>query len=136
MSYNFVRQKIDVGALPHQVVFKWSESTLEEGFVPVSKKFLRCLHLLFDGEGAKDIAALLAIIDYKRPHLLRPPSSANLAFLAGLSEPEFRSALGRLVAKNLVQILHDNEDKLSINTRPLLQAIERLTAADEGVEST
>jgi hypothetical protein len=69
---------------------KRSYSVLDEGFVPFPKKRVRCLNRIFTGVNcAKELTVVLAIADVKRTNLSRPPSSAHLAFLAGLEEADF-----------------------------------------------
>src|SRR5439155_17956230 len=111
----FLRQHIDLSKLPHQVLEKWPSSMLGEGFVPFPKKLLRCLHCVFpDAQSIQELAVLLAIADYKRPNLSRLPSSAYLAFLAGLEQTKFDQALQSLQQKGLIQVEGDS-DGLSVS---------------------
>lgn len=65
--------------------------------MPFPKKLVRTLSRIFpDTQAMKDLSVLLAVVDFKRPNLTRDPSVAFLAFLAGLSEEEFRAALASL----------------------------------------
>ncbi len=121
----FRRQSIDPASLPQHVVEKWSYSVLNEGFVPFPKKLVRCLCRLFsDTDSLKELAVLLAIVDFKRPNLTRLPSQAYLSFLAGLTEDEFTETLGHLQRKGYVHIEGD-PDNLNISLNGLLQAIDR-----------
>jgi len=125
----FQRQRVDVSRLPAAVVEKWSAESLTEGFVPFPKKLVRCLHRLFpEGDAMKQVQALLAIVDFKRPNLSRPPSLSYLAFLAGLSEPEFQTALRALEEKRYARVSGDNA-ALTISLDGLLFAI------NEGAQS-
>ena len=120
----FQRQRIDPARLPRQVVEKWSAAVLEEGFVPFPKKLVRCLHTLYpDTPAMKELAVLLAVVDFKRPNLTRPPSLAFLAFLAGLTESEFQDVLDRLQQKGLVSVWGDR-DGLDVSLSGLLAYIE------------
>ena len=122
---NFIRQRVDSARLPQQVVNKWSESNLAEGFVPFPKKLARTLSRIFpDTDAMKELSALLAVADFKRPNLTRDPSVAFLAFLAGLSEEEFRAALGRLENKGLVRTEGDSES-LRVSLQGLLDAVDK-----------
>jgi len=77
----------------------------------------------------KDLAAILAIVDYKRPRLTRLPSLSFLAFLAGLSEEDLFAAFGRLKELNYIRI-SGTTDEMEISIDGLLAAIERETASD------
>ena len=124
----FQRQRIDTARLPQQVVEKWSLGVLSEGFVPFPKKLVRSLHRIFPGvDSMKELSVLLAVVDYKRPNLSRPPSLAYLAFLAGLTEDEFTVALDRLVSKGHVQLAGD-DNAMEITLNGILTAIERETS--------
>jgi len=124
---NFQRQRIDPNNLPRQVVEKWSSSVLEEGFVPFPKKLVRCLHKLFADEPTmQELAALLAVVDFKRPNLSRSPSTAYLAFLSGLDESEFKEALTRLEQKGFVSV-SGNSDGLEVSLDKTLALIENQT---------
>ncbi len=125
MGLDFLRQQVDPRNLPMQVVAKWSYSTLEEGFVPFPKKFVRSLSSLFPGESSEELATLLAIIDYKRPNLSRQPSLSYLSYIAGLPEDRFRESLQRLQDKGLIQLESPNEEELEISTKGLLDSIDR-----------
>jgi DNA-binding MarR family transcriptional regulator len=85
------------------------------------------MHQLFDGTDAlKELAVILAIADFKRPGLSRFPSLAYLAFLAGLDEPEFDSALKRLERKGYIDI-SGNPEELEISLDKFFTVIERAT---------
>lgn len=93
----FKRQKIDTSRLPGHVCEKWSEKALDEGFVPFPKKLVRKLTKLFpDAKAVNELAALLAVVDFRRPNLSRLPSVEYLSFLAGMSAMHFEEALGSL----------------------------------------
>ncbi len=124
---NFVRQYIDILRMPPQVVEKWSPGVLVEGFVPFPKKLVRCMHRLFgDTDSVKELAVILAIVDFKRPNLTRPPSLAYLAFLAGLEVDEFAVVLRRLESKGYVQV-SGNPEAMEISLKGFLDAVERET---------
>src|SRR5450432_3538717 len=106
---------------------KWSPSVLAEGFVPFPKKLLRSLRELFEGETAlADLAAVLAVIDFKRPNPTRKPSLEYLGFLAGLTESEFRDALRRLETLGYLTIQGD-EPGLEIDLAGFESVIEKAT---------
>lgn len=121
----FRRQYVDVAKLPPNVLEKWSASALLEGFVPFPKKLLRSMCRLFTGENAqKQLAVILAIADFKRPNLTRPPSAEYLAHVSGLEQHEFDAALIELEHKNYIHIERTPEG-LNISLMGLLSAIER-----------
>ena len=120
----FTRQTVDSRKLPKAVLEKWSPDVLSEGFVPFPKKLVRCLQQVFDSsDSVKEIAALLAVIDFKRPNLTRNPSLHYLAFLAGLAESDFDAALQRLRTKRYVEI-QGGPEELHVSVTGLLAAIE------------
>lgn len=124
---NFARQHIDVGKLPESVVRKWSSEILLEGFVPFPKRLLRCMSELFEGEHAiEDLAVILAIVDYRRPSLIRFPSIEYLSFLAGLSPEVFRERLAELQDRRLITV-HGSEGELIVEIDGLMKRIEELT---------
>jgi hypothetical protein len=124
---NFSRQRVDVAKIPSQVIEKWSPSVLNEGFVPFPKKLLRALHCVFpDNDSMKELAVILAVVDFKRPNLSRSPSLEYLAFLAGLEENEFKEALGRLEQKTYAGISGDSKG-LEISLDGFLKKIETET---------
>ncbi|RIK69439.1 MAG: hypothetical protein DCC66_08720 [Planctomycetota bacterium] len=53
-------------------------------------------------DGLDHLAAVLAIVGYKRPNLTRLPSLDYLAFTAGLSDDKFRTCLQALGRRKLV----------------------------------
>ena len=121
----FPRKKIDPHKLPPAVLEKWSPDILTEGFVPIPKLLVRSLHRLFSGDdGIKELATILAIVDFRRPQLTRFPSLAYLSFLAGLTEEEFQAALQRLVSRSLIEVFGDPEF-LDVRTDGLVKAILR-----------
>ena len=121
---NFSRQRVDLTKIPSQVVEKWSPSVLNEGFVPFPKKLLRAIHRIFpDDDSMKELAVILAVVDFKRPKVSRSPSLEYLAFLAGLEENEFKAALSRLEQKKYARVSDDSKG-LEISLADLLKKIE------------
>jgi len=124
----FHRQSVDTRRLPPQILHKWSATVLSEGFVPFPKKLLRCVHRLFEGpDPMKDLAVVLAIVDFSREKLVRQPSLAFLSFIAGLSEEDVKASLERLKAKSYIQVSGDSITGLDIKIGGLLAMIESLT---------
>jgi hypothetical protein len=113
-----------VDRIPSQVVEKWSPSVLNEGFVPFPKKLLRAIHRIFpDDDSMKELAVILAVVDFKRPNASRSPSLEYLAFLAGLEEDEFKAALSRLERKTYARVSNDSKG-LEVSLDGLLKKIE------------
>lgn len=118
---------MDVKRIPSQVVEKWSLTTLNEGFVPFPKKLVRCLHRLFTTpEAVKELAVVLAIVDFKRPNLSRMPSIEYLSFLAGLEVEEFKVALTGLEQKGYAHVTPVGEG-VDVSLEGLLKEIENQT---------
>lgn len=128
----FTRQQVDVSRLPSTIVAKWSPALLNEGFVPFPKRFLRCLPKILKGEHAvRDLAVILAVVDYKREKLLRLPSAEYLAFVAGTELPEFEASLNRLKEGGLVTFKRDTEC-IDVSIDGLIARIEKLTSNESG----
>ena len=86
------------------------------------------MHRIFSDENSvKQLAVVLAIVDYKRPNLKSPPSLRYLAFLAGLDEVEFQAILSRLEEKGILKSRGD-KDALDISLEGLAHAVERETS--------
>jgi len=128
----FSRQRIDVNDLPERIVGKWNKPVLVEGFIPFPKKLLRSLPRVFSGADAmKELAVVLAVVDFNRPKLFRAPSVAFLAFVAGLPENEVWEILCRLEQKSYIE-LSGERGSLEIRLSGLLAKIEAETK-EEGV---
>jgi hypothetical protein len=127
---NFRRQRI--ADFPARLLEKWPPGVLEEGFVPFPKRLLRSAHRIFIGPDAmKELSAVLAIVDFKRPNLTRHPSRDFLAFLAGLPRGEFDKALAQLEAKGLIKT-EENGDELKTNLDALMERIQQETPNEHG----
>ena len=125
----FTRNKVD--GIPDRVVAKWSAQVVSEGFVAFPKRLLRCLNVLFPEPRAIDqLRVVLAVADFRRPKQSREPSLQYLAFIAGMSEQEFRSALSALSDRGIVE-LSGSDDGLRVSLEPLLEKIMRETT-DKG----
>ena len=102
---DFYRPTVPAHQLSDHVKCKWPRGTLSEGFVPLPKKLLRCVHQLFTGDGGmEDLAVVLALVDYKRPAISRPPSLEYVAFVAGLTVEQLNGALGRLQSAGYIEV--------------------------------
>ena len=121
------RQEIQRSRLPGVVVAKWDAEVLSEGFTPIPKRLLRCLPQLFQGGHALEhLAAILAVVDYRRPQLNRPPSVEYLAFIAGMTTERFKKRLSELEAKGWITV--DGTDAaLDVNIDPFLKEIMNAT---------
>lgn len=127
MGLNFIRQKVDPFRIPDSHRVKWSGPLLSEGFVPFPKKLVRCLGRVLQGpEAINELAVLLAVTDYKRPSVSRPPSVEYLAFVAGLSAEETTAILSRLEAKKLIRV-QVQPLGLEIDTSGFVAAIDQAT---------
>lgn len=127
----FNRQKVDPFRIPEAIRAKWSNSVLEEGFVPFPKKLLRSFHEICSGEqGIKELCILLAIVDYKRPTLSRLPSFEYLAFLAGLEEPELKSIIAKLEDRGWIKVREKGEG-LDIEIQGFLAEIDKHTEEED-----
>jgi len=121
----FKRKKVD--KVPDAVIHKWNRPVTDEGFVPLPKRLLRCMATLFDVPQLKSIQALLAIVDFKRPNLLHPPSKDYLAFIAGMSVAEFDDCLTDLERRGLIEIKLREEEATQVEIDGLLKKIVALT---------
>lgn len=129
MSEKFPRQNVNVEN--PQLLAKWDSRVLAEGFVPFPKRLLRCLSRIFNGEKSLDeLAVVLAIVDYKRPDLSRPPSPEFLAFLLDIPVDRFRSILESLRDKALISFRED-ETGLEIEISGLTKKILELTPSSQ-----
>ena len=126
------RRKIDTGTIPDVVAAKWSRDVLDEGFVPLPKRLVRSLVDLFSGPHAmQHLAVVLAIVDYKRPQLSRPPSVEYLAFTANMPVEEFKKYVSDLEAVDYVKV-SGSDDAYDVQIDGLLDALRESTggAAD------
>jgi hypothetical protein len=114
MPSTFTRQTIKPSAFKPRLTEKWRSDILAEGFVPLPKRLLRCVHKLFGGKHAmEDFSALMAIVDFRRPNLTRNPSREFLAFVSGLESDAFDAALLRLEQAGYISVA-ECEDGVSI----------------------
>jgi len=101
----FERQQIEAGRLPGVVLAKWNAEVLSEGFTPVPKRLLRCLPQLFRGRHVLEhLAVILAVVDYRRPQLSRPPSVEYLSFIAGMTPEKFKKRISELEMKGCITV--------------------------------
>ncbi|MGH7788139.1 MAG: hypothetical protein ACRERC_14800 [Candidatus Binatia bacterium] len=120
---DFFRQKIRATDLPRHYLAKFPPDIFEEAFVPVPKRLLRALPKLFpDNPEIEELAALLSIVDFKRPNLSRDPSVDFLAFIAGMEPPQFAQALKRLQQKGLVRV-EGNRQGVKVDLEPFYEKI-------------
>ena len=93
------------GQMPARIAAKWREDLLDEGFVPVAKRLIRCLPSVFRGSHAlEQLAVVLSIIDYRRPGMTRAPSAGLLGFTAGMSPEDFMARLKELQTQGLIRV--------------------------------
>lgn len=121
-------RKLDTTKLPEAVLAKWSPVLLDEGFVPFPKRLLRCLcSVLKSEQGMEELAVLLAIADYKRPNLLRPPSAEYLAFTAGLDQKRFKEVLINLEKRKWITA-DGNDSALNVDFQGFMNEVAHLTS--------
>ena len=118
--------------MSEQVRAKWPVSLLEEGYVALAKKFMRTLvPVLKDSENPlHDLAAILAVIDYMRPAISRPPSPEFLAFTAGIERDELIAALDRLVTRGLVEYQIDDSGRLEVDLEGFYAAVDQASSEE------
>ena len=119
---NFQRRKVD--NVPPVVAYKWCDGVLDEGYIPFPKRLLRCLTPLMSD--MRDLQVVLAVVDYARPNLSRPPSYDYLAFNAGMTAQDFKDRVAQMQAKGWVSAT-GTDDAVSIRIDGLLKAIEMAT---------
>lgn len=127
-------KKVETASLPDAVKAKWGEHRiLDEGYLPLPKRLLRCLGGLFKGpSGIEELQTVLAIIDYRRPNLSRPPSIQYLAAVAGLPVEEFRRNTEAMASKDWLKI-SGSDEAYDIVLDGFFQEI--LTLTDSGQET-
>lgn len=102
---------------------KWSEPVLDEGYIAYPKRLLRAAPKIFHGEHAIEaLTVALALVDYMRPDLNRPPSLGFLAFTAGMEIERFQERLNELAEAGLVKLM-GNRDAVKYTLEGLQQAI-------------
>jgi hypothetical protein len=123
VSLDFVRRKVTAGTLKPVLTVKWSAAVLDEGYIVYPKRLLRAASRVFAGEHAVEhLTVVLALVDYLRPDMIRPPSVGFLAFSAGMEVERFQMRLDELVEAGLVKVL-GNRDALKYTLEGLQQAI-------------
>jgi len=124
------RHQIEPERLPGVVVAKWNAEVLSEGFIPFPKRLLRCLPKLFQGQHALEhLAVILAVVDYKRPQLNRPPSAEYLAFIAGMETELFNRRIDELKAQGRV-VVQGTDVAIDVNLEPFIEEIMKATQDD------
>jgi len=124
------RQSVDRERLPEATVAKWGAELLSEGFTPLPKRLLRCLSCFFRGENAlEELAVIMAVADYRRPNLERPPSVEFLAFIAGMTPERFKKRLDDLEKRGWIATV-GVADAIDVRIEPLIRKIVELTQDD------
>jgi hypothetical protein len=132
LKNSFARQRVSAKALPPAILAKWNGDVLDEGFVPLPKRLLRCLNQIFQGgDAAERIMVVLAIADYLRPNLSRGPSREFLAFISGLPIDRLNKTLDGLSADGLIAVNDINDDELDVSMPGLLSKVTELTSNTE-----
>lgn len=137
MEADFKRQNLDPRSYAIvKIAVKWSGDVLTEGFTPFPKKMLRVMGELFpDNPSIEELAALLAIADFKREGATRSPSFDYLAFLAGMELEDFKGAIERMVAREWItyERVDDARSKegYEFDTSPLMKKICELAPPEE-----
>ena len=129
---NLKPKKIDPERIPGVVAEKWNKPVLDEGYVPFPKRLIRCLGKVFEGPTAvEQLAVVLAIVDYRRPNLMRPPSIEYLALISGLSVERFEERLKELVEQKLIEVPHWSDEAMTVEIRGVLAKILEKTPKEE-----
>lgn len=116
-------KKIETKQLPKVVLEKWRETILDEGYVPFPKRLIRSLSKVFVGpHGLDDLAVVLAIVDYRRPNLVRPPSVEYLSCISGLTIEKFKERIIDLQRRGYV-VASGSDDAVRIEIDGVLSAI-------------
>jgi hypothetical protein len=115
--------------VPPVLAAKWTAALLDEGFVAFPKRLIRVAPRVFRGEHAiEQLAVVLAIVDYLRPHLARFPSLGYLAFVAGIEPERFQERLNELAVAGLVTSA-GNREAMRFDLDGLYQVIRDLSDA-------
>lgn len=122
---HFERRKVE--NVPQIISYKWSPSVVDEGYIPFPKRLLRCLSRLIND--TRDIQVILAIVDYARPNLTRPPSYDYLAFNAGLTVAAFKDRVDDLTRRGWLRVTGSDE-AVTIRIDGLLREIEKATVEE------
>lgn len=121
------RQKTDTSKVPAAFRAKWGIDNLEEGFIPLPKMFLRVMSEVMGSKEYERLQVALAIVDYLREDISRPPSLQYLAFIAGLDEQTFKRHAKELTEAGLVDV-NGPDGALMISAAGLKQSIKRHVA--------
>lgn len=112
----FQRQKLPRGSITPRTASKWGEDVLDEGYVVLPKRLLRCLPAVFGATAEiKELQVVLAVADFLRPNLSRGPSVEFLAFIAGLDVPQVKQIMAQLKAKGLIDYMGSDDELHVIN---------------------
>src|SRR5437868_1203588 len=123
MGYAPLKRRV-IDYVPEPIAAKWGHEVLDEGFVPFPKRLLRCLYVVLPD--SRDVAVVLAIADYARPNLLRPPSYDYLAFTANFSVRDFKHRVLDLQKRGLVTVQGEDEE-VKISLDGLLKMVVKIT---------
>jgi hypothetical protein len=119
----FRKTLVPTEKLNEVLLAKWPADVLCEGYTPLPKRLLRCCGRLFPGPaGLELMAAILAVIDYRRPRQSRAPSVEYLAFCAGLEPARFTELLDSLKERGWAHV-SGNDQALTIDLSGLMGAI-------------
>ena len=118
----FERRRLD--NVPSIIAYKWSPAVVNEGYIPFPKRLLRCLSELI--RDTKDLQVILAIVDYARPNLSRPPSYDYLAFNAGMTVSDFKDRVDQMERRGWLKVSGPDE-AVNISISGLVHEIERAT---------
>lgn len=110
-------RKINFEKVPAVTVFKWhGKEVLDEGYVALPKRLLRTMRETLTGKKPlSDLRVLLALVDYNRPDLERPPSLRYLASIAGMEESVVEERLEDLEKRKLVRVIDWNKNAICVD---------------------
>ena len=107
------------------MIYKWGKKeVLDEGFVPIPKRFLRVMRAVLDSEKSlSDLRVILAIVDLRRPGDNSEFYISQLASIAGIKVELFIDRLKSLHAQRLLRVEFKDKTRVSIDIASLAKRI-------------
>ena len=125
----------DDSKIPTVLTFKWGgKRILDEGFVAVPKRFLRCMRTALGGKKPlTDLRLILAIVDFARPDSDALPTIGILSSISGLDQEVVGERLKDLKTRGLINYFH-KDGGLRIEIGGLTSEVLRLTGDETDEE--